>query len=127
MAASCRMPGIFIPKKLGGRVLVDGGVVNNLPSDLAWAAGAEKVISCDLGYAGEVVQVNGAFSILKHSLDIVSERNVDRNVADFGIYLNPAIFDVTVLEVRRADECFQRGYEYGLKNIDHVLDYLAAP
>jgi NTE family protein len=41
--ASCAIPGIFPPVSLGGRLLVDGGIVNNTPISHAVSLGAERV------------------------------------------------------------------------------------
>ncbi len=46
--ASAAFPGLFNPVHLNGRVLVDGGVVDNLPADVAREMGAEYVIAVDL-------------------------------------------------------------------------------
>jgi NTE family protein len=43
--ASIAIPGLFTPQRWGGRVLVDGGLVNPIPADVARALGAEFVIA----------------------------------------------------------------------------------
>lgn len=47
--ASISVPGLFTPVKLNGWKLVDGGVLNNLPTDIAYQMGAKKVIAVDIG------------------------------------------------------------------------------
>ena len=42
------IPGLFVPFKLEDKVLVDGGVLNNLPEDIAKKMGADVIISCDV-------------------------------------------------------------------------------
>ena len=51
MRASMAIPGIFKPVKWEGMHLVDGGMVNNLPVDVARAMGADIVIAIDLQQA----------------------------------------------------------------------------
>ncbi len=51
MRASMAIPGIFKPVKWEGMTLVDGGMVNNLPVDVARAMGADIVIAIDLQQA----------------------------------------------------------------------------
>ncbi len=48
MSASMAVPGLFRPKQLGGRTFVDGGVVQNLPLEAAFAMGATHVIGVRL-------------------------------------------------------------------------------
>jgi NTE family protein len=50
MRASSSVPGLFVPVEHDGRFLVDGGLVNPLPVDVARRLGAEMVIAVDLGY-----------------------------------------------------------------------------
>lgn len=46
--ASCSIPGIFEPLEHEGRLLVDGGVLNNLPTDVCREMGADVVLGVDL-------------------------------------------------------------------------------
>jgi NTE family protein len=47
--ASCAIPGLVAPVELGGRLLVDGGIVNNLPISVVRDLGADVVIAVGLG------------------------------------------------------------------------------
>lgn len=49
LLATMAFPGIFPPIQRDGMLLADGGIVNNLPVDVAYARGADKVIAVDLG------------------------------------------------------------------------------
>jgi NTE family protein len=46
--ASCSIPGVAAPVEIGGRLLVDGGVVNNLPISAVRSLGADIVIAVSL-------------------------------------------------------------------------------
>jgi NTE family protein len=49
LLATMAFPGIFPPLQRDGMLLADGGIVNNLPVDVAYARGAQKVVAVDLG------------------------------------------------------------------------------
>ncbi len=49
MRASLAVPGVFAPVRVGQRLLVDGGLVRNLPIDLARAMGAEVIVAVNVG------------------------------------------------------------------------------
>ena len=51
MRASISIPGIFTPVRHGGRLLVDGGIVNPLPVDVARAMGATRVVAVNINNA----------------------------------------------------------------------------
>ncbi len=49
MRASMSVPGVFAPVELDGRLLIDGGVANNLPVDVVRSMGVDTVIAVDIG------------------------------------------------------------------------------
>lgn len=49
MRASMSLPGIMHPVNLDGRVLLDGGIANQIPIDVVRAMGAERIIAVDVG------------------------------------------------------------------------------
>jgi len=51
LRATTSLPGIFMPVEINGLQLVDGGILNNLPVDIARKMGAEVVIAVDIGLA----------------------------------------------------------------------------
>jgi NTE family protein len=124
VASSCSIPALFIPREFGDLLLVDGGITNNLPSDVVWAMGADKVVSIDLGYSGKRGNISGIHEILSQSLHVLMEREVDNNSKDFGIYLNPEVFDVGMLQMTAIDYCYWKGYRYAKDNYWAVHKYL---
>jgi NTE family protein len=49
LRSSMSVPGVFAPTEADGRILGDGGLVNNLPVDVARAMGADIVIAVNIG------------------------------------------------------------------------------
>ena len=60
MRASMAVPGAFTPVLRDGRVLVDGGLVNNIPVDVVKAMGADIIIAVDVGKPSEAKQKDRA-------------------------------------------------------------------
>lgn len=56
--ASMSIPGVFPPRAIGAYTLVDGGVVNPVPSDVAWDMGANVVLGVDLSHRRTVGRVD---------------------------------------------------------------------
>ena len=50
MRASLSAPGVFAPVEREGRLLVDGGIADNVPVDIARAMGVDVVIVVDVGF-----------------------------------------------------------------------------
>ncbi len=66
--ASCSVPGFVTPVKIDGRLLVDGGVINNLPISVVRDLGADVVIAVGLG-APPGKQPKGPFQAAMAALD----------------------------------------------------------
>ena len=70
--ASCSIPGIFVPVPHGDELLVDGGVVNGVPVNVAMSLGANLVIAVKLhDQVNPADNLDNIFSILAQSLEIM--------------------------------------------------------
>jgi NTE family protein len=74
--ASCSIPGIVVPVEIDGRLLVDGGVTNNLPISVVHDLGADVVIAVGLG-APPDEHPTGALGIGAAALDSLLMRAAD--------------------------------------------------
>jgi len=74
--ASVSVPGLFVPAELDGRLLVDGGVVNPLPVEVARALGAEVVLAVDVLVAPheKPLERPNVFSVLFQMATIFQKR-----------------------------------------------------
>jgi len=74
--ASCSIPGIFIPVRINGRLLVDGGLRSTVPSETAKAMGADFIVAVDVGYCVRKGKISNIFQVLFQSIQIIgSELN----------------------------------------------------
>jgi len=88
--ATIALPGLFKPVQRDGRLLVDGGILDNLPADVARQMGAEIVIAVD------VIGNNRTFSALNKTLS--GHRYVPRGLANtFDVMLRS--LDVMMKEI----------------------------
>lgn len=68
---SSSVPGIFAPLKMDGMLLVDGGVINNIPTNVAYNMGADYVISVDcIGDEYLIPNIKSVFDILMSSFSL---------------------------------------------------------
>lgn len=99
--ASSAIPGIFIPVRHLGRLLVDGGVLNSVPVDVARKMGADLVIAIDLTGERKPVQVNNIFDTIFQSLHLMALQGVEARLKDADVVIRPAVehigpFDFTM-------------------------------
>jgi len=82
MRASMSVPAAVEPLEIEGRLLVDGGLVNNLPVDVARAMGADIVIAVNLGTPlMKREQLNSIFGVTGQMINILTEQNVQASLA----------------------------------------------
>ncbi len=88
MRASMSVPGVFTPVEIDGHLLVDGGIVKNLPVDVAQAMGADIVIAVDVssGLASRE-ELGNPFAILNQMIGVQMMRTTleQRKLADIMI------------------------------------------
>lgn len=85
MRASMSAPGIFAPVEREGRILVDGGIADNVPVDIARRMGVDIVIVVDVGapLLGRD-RLNDVTSISNQMLAIMIRRNAEQQLATLG-------------------------------------------
>jgi len=82
MRASMSVPGLIDPVEIDGKLLVDGGLTDNLPVDVARAMGADIVIAVNLGTPlMKRDQLNSIFGVTGQMINILTEQNVQRSLA----------------------------------------------
>lgn len=81
--ASMSVPGAVAPVEIDKRLLVDGGLVRNLPVDIARAMGADIVIAVNLGTPLlRPDQITSVLSVTFQMINILTEQNVNRSLAE---------------------------------------------
>lgn len=82
MRASMAVPGLVAPLSIDGNLLVDGGLVRNLPVDIARAMGADVIIAVNLGTPLlKPEQIDGLFGVSMQMINILTEQNVGQSLA----------------------------------------------
>src|SRR5277367_6131457 len=85
MRASISAPGVFAPAEMQGQLLVDGGLAENLPIDVARAMHADILIVSDVSFPLQPrAALDSALTISNQMLAIMVRRNADRQKATLG-------------------------------------------
>lgn len=114
MRSTMSIPGLFKPVRTKGMVLVDGGVRNNFPVDLARAMGADMVIGVDLSDADpSYSQVNNVGDIMMQFITMLGKTSFDRNVGGTDVFIKPVLDGYNMLSFTPVaiDTMISRGYQ----------------
>ena len=113
MRSSMSVPGVFAPVEHEGRILGDGGLVNNLPVDLARRMGADIVIAVNVGtpVAGRE-SLGSVIGLTAQMINILTEQNVQRSLALLrpeDVLVTPELGGLGSGDFPRTKEFIQRG------------------
>ena len=114
MRATMSVPGLMAPVKDGERLLVNGGLVNNVPIDEVRArCKPDVVIAVNVGSPlMKANQIGGIFSVAGQMINILTEQNVTSSLATLkseDIYIKPDLDGITAAEFERYSETAKRG------------------
>lgn len=85
LRASLSVPGLFPPLARDGRLLVDGGLVRNVPVDLARALGAQVLIVVNVGTpVDHVRELGSALGVAQQMINLLTEQNAQRSLRELG-------------------------------------------
>ena len=111
---SMSLPGILRPIEQDGRLLVDGGIANNLPISVAKSLGADIVIAVQIGSpALEQDELRSGVTIFSQTAALLVRKNVAYQktlLTDNDIYIEPNIENVGLLSFDNTLEAVNAGY-----------------
>lgn len=111
--ASMSAPGVFAPVEMNGRLLVDGGLVENLPVDVAKEMGVDVVIAVDVGY--QLVDrrnLNSALAVSNQMLTIMMQHETKRQrslLSGPDILIEPALGNKLSMDFSGVSELITQG------------------
>jgi NTE family protein len=121
--ASCAIPGWYIPvTDEHGRQLVDGGLVANIPTDVARAMGADIVIAVDVNAEGTTLfgPSLSIISVVLQSMMLVQRTASLYQLSAADVVIKPRVGHIRWDEMTRGEELIAAGYEAGLESIPEI-------
>lgn len=117
LRSTMSIPGLFAPVRVDGMVLVDGGMRNNYPTDLAKKVGADIVIGVNLseGYKG-YNEINNLADIINTGIDMLGRTSFESNIDIPDVNIKPDLHEFNMLSFddRSIDTIINRGYQAAL-------------
>ncbi len=109
--ASMSLPGTYDPVRLNGRLLADGGILNNIPVDVAKAMGADIVIAVRTGPKAEEVVAETIAGVANRSITLMMQTLEKPRLLQADVVIVPDLDGLTAADFRRIDELAARGYQ----------------
>ncbi|PYB80499.1 patatin-like phospholipase family protein [Pseudomonas soli] len=128
--ASMSIPAVFAPVELDGRLLVDGGMTDNIPVDVVREMGVDLAIVVDIGTPlRNRKQLATVVDVLNQSITLMTRRNSEEQLASLrreDILVQPQLSAFGVTDFGRAQDMIDAGYR-ATRALDPRLAALRRP
>jgi NTE family protein len=124
LRATMAIPGVFTPVEMNGRVLADGGLVDNLPTDVARDMKADVVIAIDLATPlGGGEQLQSLSGVLSRAISVVILANERRSMALADLVVTLNLGQYSISDYSEAEKIIQLGYRGAEQRGDDLRRY----
>lgn len=131
MQASATVPGALQPAVIDGKLLVDGGIANNMPIDVVKAMGADIIIAVDIGSPlMSKDQLNGAIAVvdqLSNFLTNASTAKQKQLLTEQDILIRPAIDGMSTTDFTIMPKALLLGEEASNEHLDKLRQLSVSP
>jgi NTE family protein len=121
--ASCAVPAIFHPLRIGGNTYVDGGIVSPVAVDVARRYGADIVIAVDISSKITNTVPGGIaepLRALKKSVDIMYSRIADHQIKNADIVIRPNMQNIGSTEMEKFNEAILEGEKAAMLKLPKI-------
>ena len=122
--ASMSIPAAFSPVRLGDMVLVDGGLKNNFPVDVAREMGAEVIIGVTLnGKPKTAEDITGTMKIVGQIIDVncVNKYAENKALSDLWMNVDPHGYSTASFTSEAIDSLVRYGEEEAMRHWDEII------
>ena len=109
--ASSAIPGVFPPSSHMGKILVDGGVTDNIPIAVAREKGADIVIAVDISENIGNTNIRNVVDVVLQATNIMFALNVEHSKQGADVLVAPKIGDVAMLDFSQKKRCMLAGID----------------
>ncbi len=122
ITGSCAIPGVFVPVKYKGMVLVDGGVTNNIPADILLANGCDYVVTIDCNCTrGGGTSSTSIISQFFASVGIMMAKNSKKGQDLSDIIICPDMQNYSSLKIVDKEGMIKAGYKATMEMMPEIL------
>jgi NTE family protein len=124
MRATISIPGVFAPVRRGDQILVDGGMVDNLPTDVVRQMGADVVIAVHLQISpASAKEIQSAFSILGRSVELVIAETEIRGMGNADLIVKANVEKFASTDYGKSGELIKAGYSAAEEKAEVLKPY----
>jgi len=122
MQASATVPGALQPVEYEGKLLVDGGIANNMPIDVVMGMGADIIIAVDIGSSlVKKEELNSTVAVLNQLSTMLTNASSERQkllLGDGDILIRPDVGEMSTTDFSIMPQAYALGESAALEHID---------
>ena len=115
--ASTSIPGIFTPVEIDGRLLIDGGVVENVPISPLVDMDVDIIIAVDLNSDHKSKRPENILEILLRSFVMSTQATTQFQTRNADILIKPDLSEFNVIDIDQSHDLIEKGYQEALKTL----------
>ncbi|MFA5454331.1 MAG: patatin-like phospholipase family protein [Sulfurimonas sp.] len=119
MASTC-VPGIFVPVEIEGRILVDGGIVENIPLSCLKGCQTDYKIGVDLVTTQSYRKPSNVIEILYNSFNFLVKTNKKIQTKEADILIKPDLSKFNAIDMSQMKDLIKIGYDETRKIIKNL-------
>jgi NTE family protein len=124
LASTC-IPILFAPIEMEGKLMVDGGIINNLPVE-PLIARCDLIIGVHCNPTHRQYQVGGIKSMLERTFHLSINNNVKERIKYCDLFIEPPqLINYGLFEISKGKDIYKVGYDHAMKVIKASGDLLA--
>jgi len=124
--ASCAIPGVFDPVKMYGSTFVDGGILNNIPVDVAIQLKSQYIIAVNIMELKDTANLNNYKDILMRSFMVSLNQHSENNLKLADMVITPNLKGIPYMSSKDNDKIFQLGVQAANDVIEQIKKDLKA-
>lgn len=125
--ASAAIPGMFTPVEINSRLLVDGGVSENLPLLPLEEMGSEVELGVNLARFRSYKKPGNALGVMLNTFDIMTHRQANSAAARADVLIEPHLEAYTASDFKKATELINIGYRAAAASMPKIKEALSVP
>lgn len=122
--ASISIPGIFVPERVGDRLLVDGGVIDRVPITVTKEMGADIVIAVDVAHFDVKLKVNSIFEVIAQAIDVMEREILRHRMLSADLVIRPDVGHYSSIAYSGIQEIIAEGEKAALDNVERIKELI---
>lgn len=122
--ASISIPGIFVPERVGDRLLVDGGVIDRVPITVIREMGADIVVAVDVAQFDTRMKVSSIFDVIAQTIDVMEREILRHRMLSADLVIRPDVGHYSSIAYSGIEEIIAEGERTAHEHVERIKELI---